>query len=109
MQSCIFCKIITGEISKEFVYSDSDIVVFSDIRPIKPVHLLIVPKIHITDFLALENDLLLSKIRKAIQKMVVEKNLSTTGFRIVVNGGGAQAIDHLHFHLVGPMGKNAQL
>ncbi len=107
--SCIFCKIISQEIPKELDYEDSDVVVFSDIRPIKPVHLLIVPKIHITDYMELSNDCLTLKVRDVIKKMVEKFDLDGKGYRVIINGGGAQAIDHLHFHLVGPMGKAADL
>ncbi len=108
-KNCIFCKIISGEIPKEFAFENADIVAFSDIRPIKPVHLLIVPKIHITDFTKLENDLILGKIRIAILGLIEQNKLTDKGYRIVVNGGGAQAVDHLHFHLTGPWGKAAEL
>lgn len=107
--SCIFCKIISREIPKEFEYEDSDIVAFSDIRPIKPIHILVMPKIHITDFFELNNDNILVKIRKVIQKLIVDKKLEKKGYRIVVNGGGAQVIDHLHFHLIGPLGKAVEM
>jgi len=107
--NCIFCKIISKEIPKEFTYEDSDVVAFPDIRPLKPVHILVMPKVHITDFMALENDRILTKLRKAIQKLVKDHKLEVKGFRIIINGGGAQIIDHLHFHLIGPMGKAAEL
>jgi histidine triad (HIT) family protein len=107
--SCIFCKIVSGEIPKKFEFENTDIVAFPDIRPIKPVHLLIVPKIHITDFTKLENDLLLGKIRVAILGLIEQNKLTNTGYRVVINGGGAQVVDHLHFHLMGPMGKAAEL
>ncbi|HEX8966165.1 MAG TPA: HIT domain-containing protein [Patescibacteria group bacterium] len=109
MNNCIFCKIRDGEISKEFTYEDKDIMVFPDIKPIKPVHLLIVPKEHIPDFTALANDALLGKVRKVIQDMVRKQQIENSGYRIVINAGGAQAIDHLHFHLTGPWGKAAEL
>jgi len=98
-----FCKFINGTIKKDFTYEDSDVVVFPDIHPVKPVHLLVMPKKHITDFLALEEDGLLDKVRVVVQKMVKKEGLIDKGFRIVVNGGGAQAIDHLHFHVYGPL------
>lgn len=107
--SCIFCKIISKEIPKEFTYEDSDVVAFPDIRPLKPIHLLVMPKVHIADFMTLENDRILAKIRKVIQALVKEHKLEGKGFRIVVNGAGAQIIDHLHFHLMGPMGKAVEM
>jgi len=79
--------------------------VFPDIHPLKPIHLLIVPKKHIGDFSDLQDDGLLEKIKKVTQEMVEKQNLKNKGYRIVVNGGGAQIIDHLHLHLLGPLGK----
>ena len=104
--TCIFCKIAAKEIVKEFVYEDDEIMVFPDISPMKPVHLLFVPKKHMKDFMELDNDVTLAKIRKVMQEMVRKNKLEDTGFRIVINGGGAQGVDHLHFHLMGPMGHN---
>ena len=109
MNSCVFCKIAKREIPKEFTYEDDEVMVFPDLRPIKPVHLLIMPKIHIEDFLLLEDDGLFVKIKKIIQKMVREQNLPTRGYRLVIHGGGAQVINHLHIHLLGPMGKMAKM
>lgn len=76
--------------------------VFPDIHPNKPIHLLVVPKEHITEFAQLKDDKLLAKIRTVIQQMVVSSGLSTSGYQLVVNGGGLQDIDHLHFHMKGP-------
>ncbi|MDE2025690.1 MAG: HIT domain-containing protein [Patescibacteria group bacterium] len=109
MIDCIFCKIANKEIPKEFTYEDDEIMVFPDIRPIKPVHLLIIPKKHISDFTALDDDALLGRIRHVIQKLVKDHEVENSGYRIVVNAGGAQAIDHLHFHLTAPWGKAAVL
>ncbi len=102
MDTCIFCKIRDKEIPKEFTYEDEDIMVFPDINPKKPIHLLIVPKEHIVEFAKLTDDVLLSKIRKIIQQMITTSKLSDAGYQVTVNGGGLQDIDHLHFHLKGP-------
>ncbi len=104
MNDCIFCKISNGEVSKEFIYQDKDIMVFPDINPVKPIHLLIVPRIHVKDFSSLEDNSLKVKIFDTVQKMAKEQGLEDKGYRIVANGGGAQHVDHLHFHLLGPMG-----
>lgn len=104
MNDCIFCKIRDGEIAKEFTYQDDELMVFPDIHPIKPSHLLIVPKVHVADFSALEDESLKVKLFGTIQKMAKEQGLEGKGYRIVVNGGGAQHVDHLHIHLLGPMG-----
>lgn len=104
MNDCIFCKIRDGEIAKEFTYQDDDIMVFPDIHPLKPIHLLIMPKKHIADFLDLTDKELSEKIKVVAQKMIKEQELGNKGYRLGVNGGGAQNVDHLHMHLLGPMG-----
>lgn len=109
MSDCIFCSIRDGKIPKEFTYQDEDIMVFPDIHPIKPIHLLIVTKKHIEDFLDLEDKELLSKITSVAQKMIQEQGLETKGYRLGVNGGGAQGIYHFHLHLVGPMGRDVRM
>lgn len=101
---CIFCKIRDREIPKEFTYEDEDVMVFPDINPLKPIHLLVMPKKHLKDFLDLKDTALLEKVKNVIQKMIKEQKLEDKGYRLVVNGGGAQIVDHLHVHLVGPLG-----
>ena len=108
MNNCIFCKIRDGEISKEFEYEDEDVMVFDDIHPIKPIHLLIIPKKHVKDFNELvEDEALELKLNKVIRSMINEKRLSDKGFKIFMNGGGAQIVDHLHIHLTGPWPKGS--
>ncbi|HET9946788.1 MAG TPA: HIT domain-containing protein [Patescibacteria group bacterium] len=109
MTGCIFCKIRDREIPKEFIYEDESVMVFPDISPIRPVHLLIIPKEHIPTIMELENSQLMDAVHGLIKKMVQQYDLNEKGFRIVINGGGAQAIDHLHFHLTGPWGAAADL
>lgn len=104
---CIFCKIASGEIPKDFIYEDDTLMVFDDIRPARPVHILIVPKKHIPEFMAIEDHDLFKDIGKVMQKMITEKGLDTKGHRIIINGGGAQEVDHLHVHLMGPLAKGA--
>ena len=104
---CIFCKIRDRKIPAKFVYEDDAIMVFPDIHPIKPIHLLIVPKQHIADFFHIDDTALMEKVRVVLQKMIQEQELETKGYRITVNGGGAQEVQHLHIHLTGPLGKAA--
>lgn len=105
MDTCIFCKIAKKEIPKEFIYEDTDVMVFPDLHPIKPIHVLIVPKVHVDDFYQLTTPLD-SKLRIVVQKMILHYALMDKGYRIVINGGGAQVINHLHLHLIGPLGKH---
>ena len=101
MDTCIFCKIIKREIPSNIVYEDDHVVVFPDINPMKLIHLLIVPKKHIQEFLHIDDEEF-HRIFSIVQKMIVDNNLETRGYRLVMNGGGFQDVDHLHNHLTGP-------
>jgi histidine triad (HIT) family protein len=106
---CVFCKIRDRLISKNFTYEDDEVMVFPDIHPLKPIHLLIVPKIHTEDYLEFNDSDLSAKTKLIINKMIVEQKLEDgRGYRISVNGGGAQAVKHVHFHLMGPVSKTDQ-
>lgn len=109
MSDCIFCKVIKGDFNTEFLYEDQDVVAFKDIHPVKPVHILIIPKEHIEDFLALEDPLLKEKLLTVAQTLAESAELDDKGFRIVINGGGAQEVHHLHIHLMGPLDKAAPM
>jgi histidine triad (HIT) family protein len=101
---CIFCKIRDRVIPKEFTYEDEEIMVFPDIHPFKPIHLLVVPKIHIEDYLEFNDTDLSVKTKNIINKMIKEQKLDNgKGYRISVNGGGAQMVKHVHFHVMGPI------
>lgn len=103
MSNCIFCRIINKKIPKEFVYESENLVAFEDINPSADTHLLIVPKSHIGGMqdLGSEHGFLLSEIYKAVNELVAKNNLENNLFRVVVNGGKAQHVPHLHFHLLG--------
>jgi histidine triad (HIT) family protein len=109
MDDCIFCKIAKKEIPKEFTYEDEDIMVFPDIKPVKPIHLLIIPKSHIKELHALDNPALFGKIGSITQQMILKMQLGNKGYRVVINGGGAQLVDHLHIHLMGPISKEVSV
>lgn len=104
MNNCVFCKIVKGEIQKEFRYQDEEIVAFDDIRPQADIHVLFAARKHIDAFESLKDDKILSSVRIGIQKIVSENKLVGRGYKILVFGGGAQTIGHLHFHLIGPIG-----
>ncbi|MBI2017659.1 HIT domain-containing protein [Candidatus Daviesbacteria bacterium] len=103
MSDCIFCKIINKEIPKEFSFESESLIVFPDINPAADIHLVIVPKMHIPAFSNLEKDhgQLLVEIFQVAKKLVSEYNLKENLYRVVVNGGKAQHVPHLHFHLLG--------
>lgn len=107
MSDCIFCKIVRKEIHSKLVYEDEDVMVFPDIHPVAPTHLLIVPKAHVTEFLAVEDPVLFQKVFVVVQKMIEQEGLKNKPHRVGINGGGAQDIDHLHIHLLGPIKRGA--
>ena len=101
---CIFCKIIKGEIPSEKVYESENVIAFKDINPMAPVHILIIPKIHIEGANALDKDkvAVVSEIMLAARQIAESFNLEN-GWRVVTNVGedGGQTVKHLHFHLLG--------
>ena len=104
---CLFCKIITKEIKSNIVYESDDLIVFPDIHPAADLHLLIVPKENIGGIreIGKENGDLLTKVYQVAFKLVEENNLTDGPYRVLVNGGKAQHIPHLHFHLLGGVWK----
>ncbi len=109
MADCIFCKIINNEIPKEFVLESKELVVFEDINPAADKHLLIVPKEHIGGIADLTeaHGNLLAQIYQVAKKLSIEYNLSNDLYRVVVNGGKAQRVPHIHFHFLGGKWKKA--
>ncbi len=104
MEDCIFCKIIKGEIPSEKVYEDDEILAFKDIQPTAPIHILIIPKKHITNLMEIapEDSALMGKIVEAMQKVAKQLGVDEKGFRIISNCGpdSGQEVMHLHFHLL---------
>lgn len=110
MEDCIFCKIIKGEIPTEKVYEDDKVLAFKDINPAAPIHVLVIPKEHVQDILAInpENKEMISDIFLAINKIAEQLGIEKDGFRIINNCGkdAGQEVMHLHFHMLagGKMG-----
>lgn len=105
MSECIFCKIIKKEIPTEILYEDENFMVFKDIRPKAPLHLLIVPKRHIPSInhLELKDKKLMGELFLTAKKIAKREGVAKTGYKIVFNvgQGGGQLINHLHLHLLG--------
>ncbi len=104
-KSCIFCQIIRGEKPADFLYQDDFLVVFKDIHPHAPVHLLVAPKKHIrslNDLSGEDKDIVSEMIWRA-KEMAREQGISGSGYKILFNveRGGGQVIFHLHMHLLG--------
>ncbi len=110
--NCIFCKIAAGQIPANKVYEDEDVLAFHDIRPIAPVHFLIIPKRHIESLLKSEaNDApLLGKMLSLAPELAKAQGLDK-GFRTIINSGpaGGQEVYHLHIHIIGGGGKIDQM
>ncbi len=105
MQTCIFCKLINREIPPKFIYESDTVVAFYDIHPQADIHILVVPKKHISDFLALgelDSDLT-HEIIQVIQKLTKETKSDKIGYRIAISGGRYQEVPHLHWHLLGDL------
>lgn len=105
MENCIFCKILKGEIPSEKVYEDEKVYAFKDINPEAPVHVLIIPKKHISSAneLTEENKEVIGDVYYAAQKIAKELGIADKGYRIINNCGedGGQTVFHIHFHLMG--------
>lgn len=102
--NCVFCKIVAGQIPSRKVYEDDEILVFHDLHPWAPVHVLIVPKQHIASMVdvAPEHAPLLGRMMALSPRLMRELGV-TNGYRHVVNTGadGRQEVMHLHVHLMG--------
>ncbi|MDP1692550.1 MAG: histidine triad nucleotide-binding protein [Burkholderiaceae bacterium] len=102
--NCIFCKIVAGQIPAKKVHEDEQVLVFHDIHPWAPVHILIVPKRHIASMVdvSAEHQALLGHMMVLSGKLMKDLGVSN-GYRHVVNTGsdGRQEVPHLHMHVMG--------
>ena len=105
MEDCLFCKIVKGEIPSTKVYEDEEILAFKDINPVAPVHILVIPKKHISSLNEIEpeDQMLIGKIFTVIKKIAKEQGFAENGYRVIANCGedGGQEVKHLHFHILG--------
>ncbi|HET7099126.1 MAG TPA: HIT domain-containing protein [Patescibacteria group bacterium] len=97
MDDCLFCKIIRGELPSKKVYEDDSALVFENINPVAEIHVLVVPKKHISTFLDLNSEI--DSMVNAAQKVIKDKNISD-GYKLIVNGGKYQSVPHFHLHLL---------
>lgn len=104
--NCIFCQIVEESIPSKSVYQDEDFIVIPDIHPEAPIHLLVIPRIHVQDIMKAD-EVLLTKLMMVVKKVIGERHIKD--FRLVHNGEGAAAIAHLHVHVMGQVDKNRNL
>ena len=108
---CLFCKIVAGDIPSAKVYENEYVLAFKDINPQTPVHILVIPKVHMesANDVNAENSVYVSKIFEAIPEIAREAGL-VGGYRVITNCGAdaCQSVKHLHFHVMGgrPLPKN---
>lgn len=104
MSDCIFCKILDGDIPSNRVYEDEHCIAFHDVQPAAPVHLLVIPRKHISslDALTPQDQELMGHIMTRIPEIARNQGLDQ-GYRTVVNTGeqGGQTVFHIHFHILG--------
>jgi histidine triad (HIT) family protein len=105
MDDCLFCKIISGEIKSDIIFENDYVLAFKDINPKAPVHLLVVPKKHISSILEIEklSSVEVNEMINSISSLAKELGLQKDGFRVVTNTGqsAGQSVAHLHFHIMG--------
>ena len=101
MESCIFCKIARKEIPTTVVLENDEVIVFPDIHPQAPVHLLIIPKVHVEELVKVEETEVFKNMFHIVRELIKQYKLEDNRYKIVINGGGLQDVDHLHIHLLG--------
>jgi len=103
--NCLFCKIAQGEIPAGIVYEDHLLIVFRDINPQAPHHLLLVPRKHIATTLDIDDEdmELIGHIYRVAAKLAMQLGFAADGFRVInnCNEAAGQTVWHLHFHLLG--------
>ena len=104
MDDCIFCKIVRGEIPAQKVYEDGELLAFKDIHPVAPVHVLVIPKLHVASLYDSDpsHEAILGRLLLRVPQIAREQGCSD-GFRTIVNTGrvGRQEVYHLHLHILG--------
>lgn len=102
---CIFCKIVKGEIPSKKVFEDDEVLAFHDINPTAPIHILVIPKQHITSTASLTADhaALTGRVILAAAQVAREQGIEENGYRLLTNTNkdGGQVVFHMHWHLVG--------
>ncbi len=105
MSDCIFCKIVRGEIKVDFLYESDKVVAFKDIRPLAPIHYLIIPKEHIPSMNDISKDQqsLLGEMLLCATELAKEAGIDQGGYKLLIRTGnhGGQEVPHIHLHLIG--------
>ncbi len=105
VDTCIFCKIAAGEMDTEFVAQSENVVAFNDIQPQSPVHVLVIPKVHVGSVhgLGSEHTGIWQEMLDVAQEVANTTGVAESGYRLVTNAGpdSGQEVPHLHVHVLG--------
>lgn len=103
--NCLFCKISQKDIPADIVFENDEVVAFRDLHPQAPVHILVIPKKHISSIneITEEDELLVGKLVITAKKLAKEQGIDENGFRVIMNCNqhGGQTVFHIHLHLLG--------
>lgn len=103
--NCIFCRIIEGQSPNDTVYEDDRVIAFLDINPAAPIHILIVPREHISSINQVQDDQeeLIGHLFTTAKHLAEVNNIAESGYRLIINTGpdARQAVFHIHLHLLG--------
>ena len=99
---CIFCKIAKKEIPTKIIFENDEFIAFNDVKPVSPTHVLVIPKKHYENLLAVEDTEMLGKLLLTAKEVALKLGLND-GFRTVINTGdnGGQTVYHIHVHVLG--------
>jgi len=105
MSDCLFCKIRDGEIQGDIVFENDDVLAFNDVNPQAPVHVLIIPKKHISTVNDMDagDEVIMGKLFSVAQMIAAQQGVADDGYRLVVNCNekAGQTVFHIHMHLLG--------
>src|SRR4051812_46459271 len=103
--SCLFCKIIKGEVAAKLQYQDNKVIAFADINPQAPTHTLIIPRAHISTLndLTAETLPLIGHMTQTAANLAKQFGVDESGYRVVMNcnSGAGQSVFHIHMHMLG--------
>ena len=104
-EDCLFCRIAGMEIPADIVFEDDQVIAFRDVNPKAPVHILLIPRDHITSAASLTdaNGPMLGRMFAVAAQLARDEGIAKSGFRLTTNSGpgAGQSVPHLHFHLIG--------
>ena len=105
MEKCVFCDIVGGKIPGDIIYQDKDFLALRDIHPMAPVHIVIIPKAHISSLAEVgeRHEGLIGRLILLAKKLAEKEGVAEKGYRLAINCGseGGQVVPHLHLHLLG--------